>query len=234
MGDDGDSDAKPRHRVPLPAFRIGKYPVTNAQYLHFAQATQRAWDSPDANRPDRRNHPAAYVTWHDAIAYCAWLTAEWRGLGKIGVSDMVTLPSEAEWERAARGTDGRAFPWADEWRDDCANTSEARIGDTCAVGAFPDGMSPSGCLDMAGNVWEWTRSLWGTDWQKPDFGYPYQPGDPEREDLDADESVLRVLRGGSFDFDRDFARCAYRDWDPPVSRFFDFGFRVVLRSPPVV
>ena len=92
-----------------------------------------------------------------------------------------------------------SFPWADEWRDDCANTREAGIGDTCAVGAFPDGMSEAGCLDMAGNVWEWTRSLWGKDWQKPDFKYPYQPDDPNREDLDAGDDVWRVLRGGSFD-----------------------------------
>ncbi|MGH8615753.1 MAG: formylglycine-generating enzyme family protein, partial [Gammaproteobacteria bacterium] len=203
MGDDQDNDAKPRHRLRLPAFQIGTYPVTNGQYLRFVQATRRAWDSADADKVEKRNHPARYVTWHDALAYCDWLTGEWRSTGNIGASEHATLPSEAEWERAARGTDGRVFPWAEDWREDCANTIEAGIGDTCAVGIFPSGRSETGCLDMVGNVWEWTRSLWGKDWEKPDFAYPYDPNDPQREDLDARNNVPRVLRGGSWRYYRD-------------------------------
>ena len=229
MGDDGDDDSKPRHRVALPAFKIGQYPVTNGQYRRFAQATQRAWDSPDA----KRNHPAAYVSWHDALAYCVWLTVEWRGAGKIGAGETITLPSEAEWERAAAGAEGRSFPWGSDWREDCANTNESGIGDTSAVGVFPQGMSGDGCLDMAGNVWEWTRSLWGKDLMKPDFKYPYSPDDSKREDLRAGDEMLRVVRGGSWYYDRDYSRCAVR-WGQPDGRDDDGGFRVVvLRSAPV-
>ena len=125
------------------------------------------------------------------------------------------------------------FPWADEWREDCANTSEAGIGDTCAVGIFPNGGSEAGCLDMAGNVWEWTRSLWGKDLLKPDFKYPYNPDDKEREDLRAEDEVWRVVRGGSWDLLRVFARCASRGGNRPVGRDVYVGFRVVLRSAPV-
>ena len=210
MGDDQDNDAKPKHRLWLPAFRIGKYPVTNGQYLRFVRTTAGAWDSPDADKVEKRNHPARYVTWHDAIAYCAWLTGEWRSAGKIGASEHATLPSEAEWERAARGTDGRVFPWAADRREDCANTIEASIGDTCAVGMFPNGSSEAGCLDMAGNVWEWTRSLWGKDIFEPDFKYPYQPDDKKREDLRSGKDVMRVVRGGSWGDVRVYARCAFR------------------------
>ena len=233
MGDDEDDDAKPRHRVQLPAFRVGKYPVTNEQYRRFVQATERAWASPDADKRDKRNHPACYVTWHDAIAYCEWLTGEWRRNGKIDAGELVTLPSEAEWERAARGTDGRMFPWGDGWRQDCANTSEAGIGDTCAVGMFPNGKSETGCLDMAGNVWQWTRSLWGKDWGPPDFKYPYAADDEQRESLLAGDEVLRGVRGGAWFSGRDDARCACRGKYQPGLRDHLIGFRVVLRSAPV-
>jgi len=231
MGDDQDNDAKPRHRLRLPAFQIGKYPVTNGQYLRFVQVTRRAWDSPDADKVDKRNHPARDVTWHDALAYCVWLTGEWCGAGKIGASEHATLPSEAEWERAARGTEGRLFPWAEDWRGDCANTIEAGIGDTCAVGMFPNGRSEAGCLDMAGNVWEWTRSLWGKGWQKPDFAYPYEPDDQKREDLNAGNDVRRVVRGGAWGGHRGGPRCACRNWGRPGARGLSVGFRVVVCCP---
>ena len=112
-------------------------------------------------------------------------------------------------ERAAGGSKGQAFPWGYEWQENCANTDEAGIGDTSAVGAFPDGASETGCLDIAGNVWEWTRSLW-----------------------DKDRS-MRVLRGGSFYVNRNLARCAVRDRLHPDDRSYNVGFRVVLRSAPV-
>ena len=228
MGDDGMDDSKPRHRVTLPAFKIGQYPVTNGQYRRFAQATQRTWDSPDADKPEKRNHPAVNVTWHDALAYCAWLTVEWRKAGKIGAGETVTLPSEAEWERAAAGMEGLAFPWGSDWREDCANTSESGIGDTSAVGIFPLGVSSDACLDIAGNVWEWTRSLWGKDFMKPDFKYPYRPGDPEREDLQSGDEIRRVVRGGSWNCAQVYARCAVRYWLLPDGRYNNLGFRVVL------
>ncbi|MEF8728589.1 MAG: SUMF1/EgtB/PvdO family nonheme iron enzyme [Accumulibacter sp.] len=94
--------------------------------------------------------------------------------------------------------------------------------------------SPCGCEDLAGNVWEWTRSLWGTDWNKPDFGYPYDANDRLREDPDAPDNVWRVVRGGSWYSRRGVARCGIRSGDRPSGRNGGFGFRVVLRSPPVL
>jgi formylglycine-generating enzyme required for sulfatase activity len=141
------------------------------------------------------------------IAYCRWLTDV---LGSCDatpkpVRDLIvdkgwciTLPSEAQWEKAARGGDGRRFPWGDEDADgNRANFEETGIGHTSAVGCFPAGASPYGILDMSGNVWEWTRSLWGKDWDKPHFRYPYEAGGG-REDLGAGVDVLRVLRGGAY------------------------------------
>ncbi len=232
MGDDDDARAKPKHRVTLPTFKIGKYPVTNAQYARFVQATGRAWASNEADALDRRNHPAWGMTWHDAVAYCAWLTEKWREARHIEAHETVMLPSEAEWERAARFTDGRDYPWG-AWQEDHANTTEASIGDTCAVGTFPLGNSVEGCVDLAGNVWEWTRSLWGKEWDKPTYVYPYGPDDPKREDRKADDSVRRVLRGGSFSNHLGNARCAYRNRNRPVDRYDFIGFRVCLRSAPV-
>ncbi|MBE9508363.1 MAG: SUMF1/EgtB/PvdO family nonheme iron enzyme, partial [Chloroflexi bacterium] len=184
MGDDSDSDASPQHKITLPAFKIGKYPVTNIQYLHFVEATGRAWRSGDGQRPERANCPAAYVSWHDARAYCAWLTGTWRAEGKITPNEVVRLPTEAEWEKGARGADGLLWPWGGEWDETKCNSGELGLGATCAVGMFPGGTSPYGCLDMAGNVWEWMASLWGEDWSKLEFKYPYNPTDG-RENLEA-------------------------------------------------
>ncbi len=230
MGDDNDDRAKPRHPVSLPAFKIGKFPVTNGQYRRFIDATGRKWLLRDAELADRGNHPATSVSWHDARAYCDWLTIENRKSGKIAKTEVFTLPSEAEWERAARGIEGHAYPWGDAWREECANTIESGIGDTSAVGSFVAGTSEAGCLDMAGNVWEWTRSLWGKEFSKPTFRYPYKADESKRENLDAKDNVLRVVRGGSWNSHRNLARCAYRNRNEPDNRNNNLGFRVVLRS----
>ena len=227
MGDDEDEDARPRHEVTLPAFKIGKYPVTNAQYRRFVEDTQREWNSQEGRRPELSNCPAVELTWHDARAYCAWLTGMWRQEGKISADEEVRLPTEAEWEKAARGTDGKVFPWGDKWDETRCNTSESGIGRTCAVGIYPDGASPYGVLDMAGNVWEWTSSLWGKDWDKLEYKYPYDSTDG-RENLDAGDDFLRVLRGGSWYDDQNFARCAFRLRFYPYYRNGSHGFRVVV------
>jgi formylglycine-generating enzyme required for sulfatase activity len=195
------------------------------------------WEHPEWGAPNR---PVVGVTWYEAMAYCKWLEKQlkvsgsklhvWHSETRYATSNLqletfnVQLPSEAEWEKAARSAEGRRFPWG-EWEENCANTEEAGLGQTSAVGLFPRGASSYGVLDMVGNVWEWTRSRWGRYLRKLDFEYPYVVGD-ERE---AEESkAVPVLRGGSWiDFRRD-ARCAFRYGFVP-DYFFDYvGFRVML------
>jgi len=216
------SDERPLHKLASPAYRIARTPVTNAQYRLFIEATghpaPRGWED---QRPPKglEGHPVVNVSFFDALAYCAWLGRQ------IGQS--VGLPSEAEWEKAAKGTkDRREYPWGERFELTRCNSWDLRLRSTTAVGVFPEGASPVGCLDMAGNVWEWTRSLWGTG-DQPEFAYPYDPGDG-REALDAPAEVRRVLRGGSFDGDPGGCRCAYRAHNEPDLRGGSIGFRVVV------
>ncbi|MCL4862590.1 MAG: formylglycine-generating enzyme family protein, partial [Caldilineaceae bacterium] len=215
------SNEQPQHRVRLGAYRIGKYPVTNAQYYQFVVATGREppghWE---AGRPpdDLLDHPVINVTWHDAVAYCKWLG---RQLGR-----QVRLPSEAEWEKAARGTDGWVYPWGNQPPNDRLCNFNMNVGGTTPVGRYPAGRSPYGCYDMAGNVWEWTSSLWGKDVSKPEFSYPYDPNDG-REDMRAGNDVLRVVRGGSWYLFDDDVRCAVRGGSCSSIRYDFVGFRVM-------
>ncbi len=179
------SDESPQHEVSVPAFKIGKYPVTVGQWKRFVEAAQFPGEERALKGVD--NHPVVYVSWQDAQAYCQWLTGEWRKCGKIGQGEIVRLPTEAEWEKAARGTDKRIRSWGDDPDPGKANMSETGIGGASAVGIFPTGASPYGCLDMIGNVWEWTQSKWK--------GYPYR-ADDGREELGGNDS--RVLRGGAW------------------------------------
>jgi formylglycine-generating enzyme required for sulfatase activity/energy-coupling factor transporter ATP-binding protein EcfA2 len=223
MGSEMFDHEKPVHRLYLERFQIARVPVTNVQYQFFVDATghipPRHWED---GRPPRglESHPVAYVSWHDALAYCRWL-AEMTG-------KPVTLPSEAQWEKAARGDkDRREYPWGDEWDETRCNAWELDPGGTTPVGIFPEGASPYRCLDMVGNVWEWTRSLWGQDVSEPEFRYPYDPADG-RESLEASDDMLRVLRDGSFYGNRYFARCAFRSYDLPLNDWYNNGFRVVV------
>jgi formylglycine-generating enzyme required for sulfatase activity len=236
MGDDEGDYAAPRHSVYLPSFRIGKYPVTNEQYLKFVQATGREWASEDADRPERANAPAGMVTWHEACAYCQWLTQRWRADGTITPQETVRLPTEAEWEKAARGgvdvaptsaNSPRSYPWGNEWKPDHANSKESHLNDTCVVGMFPKGASPYGCLDMCGQVWEWTISLWGEDMKQPEYRYPYE-SDDGRNRLDADGNVRRILRGGSFGSGHDHCTVWYRGGLEPTGFWRGDGFRLVV------
>jgi formylglycine-generating enzyme required for sulfatase activity len=166
-----NSNEKPQRTVDLPGFRISRYPVTNAQWRMFMEAgrySERQWWSDagwEAKEPvdwtklrdwdeasfNGSNQPIVNISWYEATAFCRWLSAE------LGYE--VRLPSEAEWEKAARGTDGRIYPWGNEWDDTKANTAEINIGATTPVGCFPEDTSPYGLVDIAGNVGEWVATV---------------------------------------------------------------------------
>jgi len=223
-------EESPQHTVALAAFAIAKTPVTNTQYAAFVAATGArppiTWRG--AQPPDTRlDHPVVDVSWEEAVEFCAWLTGvrAKHSPDKRLMADQpflanasplrFRLPTEAEWERAARGVDGRTFPWGDLWDAAKANTRDGGPGSTTAVGAHPHGASPAGCMDMAGNVWEWTTSL--------DALYPYVPGDG-RENPRA--PGRRILRGGCYATPHGFARCACRFRLPPNVRNEFLGFRL--------
>jgi formylglycine-generating enzyme required for sulfatase activity len=221
-----------QHRVTLPAFAIGKYPVTNTQFDAFVQDggyseswrscwTGEGWWWKGASTGPTRaggafdlpNHPVVMVTWYEAIAFCNWLSQK---LGRP-----VSLPSEAQWERAARHTDGRRYPWGDQITPEHANYGDTRIGATAAVGIFPKGANPCGALDMSGNVWEWCS----TQWRK----YYSTPADSKPED-----AAGRVVRGGScWNLVRD-VRCAVRNWSNSGNRSISVGLRLVSLSPAIM
>jgi len=219
---------RPQHPVDLDAFRIGRYPVTNAQYTRFFEEkgyenqtywTEAGWAwrgggeiAQPRYREDARwnqpNHPVVGVSWYEAVAYCRWLSET--------TGQEFRLPTEAEWEKAARGEHGREWPWGNEFDTQKANTNESSLQRTTPVGQYsPDGDSPYGAADMAGTVWEWCGTL--------DRNYPYRLDDG-REDLEAAGS--RVLRGGSWLADQNDARCAFRIGGAPGSRDPNIGFRV--------
>ncbi|MCI5138979.1 MAG: hypothetical protein D3922_11325 [Candidatus Electrothrix sp. AR1] len=236
MGDDGDKNASPQHRVQLERYFIGRYPVTVDQFRCFVTAAKH---TPASLRSLEGigNHPVKYVSWYDAMAYCAWLDQELRHSSDtptplaalLRKGWQVRLPSEAEWEKAARGEDGRIYPWGNEEADaERANYDKTGVNNTSSVGCFPGGASPYGLQDCAGNVLEWTRSLWGESYGKPDFVYPYDPADASREDVDAGGKVLRVIRGWGFWASEADLSCARRSRDYPDDGSVNWGFRLVL------
>ena len=218
------SPERAQGRFDLPAFAIGRYEVTVAQFLTFAGAASIAVDAETLRgAPDQ---PVGSVSWPDALAYSRWLEAtlrEWPGTPAVlrrwlDAGWRITLPSEAEWEKAARGTDARVYPWGDVPRRDRANFGGAD-GPTPA-GSFDCPECPYGLADMSGNVWEFTRS--------PYEPYPYDEGDDARN-LATD--ALFVMRGGSFMDPPPNVRAAVRGGaDPGVRRPF-IGFRVVVTPP---
>jgi formylglycine-generating enzyme required for sulfatase activity len=229
-------DELPQHQVTLPTYYIARYPVTVAQFQTFVDESGHKVSALDSLR-SLPNHPVVNVTWHDALAYCEWLTERlraWEGtpeplatLLRVGADSgrpwRVTLPGEAEWEKAARGTDGRIYPWGDQPDPNRANYADTGIGTTSTAGCFPGGASLYGVEDLSGNVWEWTRSLWGA--------YPYpvdEKGRAQREKVKAPREVLRVLRGGAFGYDEWYVRCAVRGRYRPYDRYRSIGFRVVV------
>jgi formylglycine-generating enzyme required for sulfatase activity len=225
---------------------ISRFPITEAQFRAFIEDTGRALDNPDSLR-NSHNRPVVWVSWPEALSFCDWLTRRWRQQDRLPEGWEVTLPSEPEWEKAARGgleipecpliepafpierqvklqknpLPGRRYPWGDALNPERANYDDSEIGEVSAVGCFPQGASPYGGEEMSGNVWEWTRSLWA-DYPYPDQEKPRR----QREDLRAEGR--RVLRGGAFHANAKYVRCAYRYSDLPDDRDNRLGFRVVV------
>lgn len=207
-----------KKKMNLPDYWIGKAPITVAQYWAFLVASKYErkgyWQWDESKRKSLLNHPAVDVSWLDAVAFCEWMS---KTSGK-----KVRLATEYEWEKAARGVDGRTYPWGeqapdvkrcnfgkyDEWKK---VSGEGQYRFTTDVGSYsPLGDSPYGCVDMAGNVWEWTDSWYD------------------------DKKAYRVLRGGSFAYYYDGVRAASRDYHPPVHADLNLGFRVVFGASPLM
>ena len=208
----------PRHEVWLSPYRIGVHPVKNYEYQAFVKESgHRApagWDG-DAFPEGRDDHPVVNVSWDDAEAYCAWLRA------KTGRN--YRLPTEAQWEKAGRGTDGRFYPWGNDWDPSRLNSREGGPGDTTPAGQYsPAGDSPYGAADMAGNVWEWCA-----DWYD-EAAYRNRPAGEVRDPKGPESGTFRVQRGGAFDGGRHYCRCACRYHFDPLYRLDTVGFRIFL------
>jgi formylglycine-generating enzyme required for sulfatase activity len=209
MGNDsGDGDETPAHKVSVDAFEIDKFEVTNEQFRVFVDQTghvstaekageSATWRTYAEGKP---NHPVVLVSWNDAVAYCEWA-------GK-------RLPTEAEWEKAARGPEGFIYPWGNEWATGKANTEESGYRGTTIVGSFPDGASPYGLMDMAGNVSEWT-----SDW------YEAYPGSTCTSGYFGKK--YRVIRGGGWFSDAHLVRTTERSCSTVDLHNDDVGFRCV-------
>jgi formylglycine-generating enzyme required for sulfatase activity len=193
---DAQRDEQPQHMVYLDAFWIDRTEVTNAMYAKCvkAGACQAPWNSSSDTIGDPRfdNYPVAGMTWQRAKVYC-----EWAGR---------RLPTEAEWEKAARGTDGRVYPWGNMPPDPQRLNYNANLGGTTEVGSYPAGASPYGALDMAGNLWEWVA-----DWYDNDYYASSPPSNPPGPPPQAYHSC----RGGSWNNTAPFVRAAYRGNDDP-------------------
>jgi formylglycine-generating enzyme required for sulfatase activity len=231
--DDGEAYEGPQHEVTLDSYCIGKYPVTHRQYAEFIKQVRKyhspkraGWERREPP-PDRLDHPVVGVSWYEAQAYCQWLSEQTQR------TRIYRLPSEAEWEKAARGLDGRLYPWGNDWTATYCNVgSEGTtpvIKDTQEdTPYYADGVSPYGCGDMLGNVQEWAGSPWGSDPYENEFGYPFDPDD-QREAIAATHyHVFRIHRGRSFRDEPHKVRCSNRGYASPDSKVRWRGFRVVL------
>jgi formylglycine-generating enzyme required for sulfatase activity len=204
----GDADERPVHKVYVNAFFMDMHQLSVAQYARFIEATHHEvppdWGT--MNRPQHQNRPVANVDWEDAVTYCKWA-------GK-------RLPTEAEWEKAARGTDGRTYPWGNEHPSRLHATAGKEIWSShtalTPVGTFEEGKSPYGVYDMAGNVWEWV-----SDWYDQD----YYKTSPQQNPAGPPSGSYKVIRGGSWGSNADGLRSAERETHVPSFRGFGTGFR---------
>ena len=211
---DGEQDEQPVHPVQVGAFAMSTYPVTNAAYWPYVAETgapaPRHWTN--GQIPDgKETHPVVNVSWHDAEAFCSWLSTK--------LDREVRLPTEAQWEYAAGGREGRLYPWGDQ----DPNAEHAHFGgsaETTAVDAHPQGATPDGICDLAGNAWEWCRDRYG------------QYRDEAQTDPTGPQAGrARVLRGGAFLYMPRDLRCASRFYVEPDNSDGDVGFRCVVDAP---
>jgi formylglycine-generating enzyme required for sulfatase activity len=236
-------EGQKKHKLFLSAYQIGAYPLTNMEFSRFVEAggyqerrwwTEAGWqekekptyeDGPwtkprwwDDSRFNKPNQPVVGVSWYEAVAYCRWLSAE--------TGQSYRLPTEAEWEKAARGNDGRTYPWGNNFDPSHlnANEGEQAVRATSPVGIYPTGASPFGLFDGVGNVWEWCATEAGK-------AYPYDVQEDEWTESYLNRTNVRVLRGGSWDDSVNLTRCARRDWVSPSGWISSFGFRIVVVSP---
>lgn len=200
-------------RLHLPSFKISRYLITNAQFQAFVQATEgytdpRWWQglkqpwTAQQSHWQESNRPVEQVDWYEALAFCRWLSF------KTGLT--ISLPTEQQWEKAARGTEGHEYPWGNEFKLEYCN-AEISLGETSAVGIYPQGQAPSGAMDMAGNVMEWCLNK-------------YDPSNMTEPDLSRN---WRVWRGGSWGGITEDQRCATRERFSPTFRLNSLGFRIV-------
>jgi formylglycine-generating enzyme required for sulfatase activity len=280
MGDGNEKQKEPNCNLDYD-FWISRYPITNTQFAEFVKAGgyQEARYWPEAksekfwqngkfkgrydNQPREHphdfgspfnlpNHPVVGITWYEALAFSRWLNEFCQKQNWLEAKMRVQLPSEAEWEKAARGgveipqrfviaslrelstktlvscqkksQIQRRYPWGDQPETNCANYSDTGIGATSAAGCFPGGASPYGCEEMSGNVWEWTRSLYD------EYPYPVdEKARTERENLAASQDKNRVLRGGAFGSEHRLVRCACRSGVDPGYWYRFIGFRLSVR-----
>jgi formylglycine-generating enzyme required for sulfatase activity len=225
---DGEPADQPRHLVDLAPFSLARTLVTNRQYLAYLIATGGPCPDHWATATDLwhdADHPVVMVSFHDALGYCAWLTARLREAGRLTEHEQITLPSEAQWEAAAGNGRGDHHPWGQHPDPARCNIRATGIGRPSPVGAFsPHGDNTTGVADLIGNVWEWTNSAWGASYRQPAHRYPYQPSDG-RENPHT-PGVRRVIRGGAFYYATDCANSHTRNRIPPGTRHPGGGFRV--------
>jgi toxoflavin biosynthesis protein ToxD len=202
---------QPLHKITLPAFEICKYPITNEAYYQFVLDANyripRGWIGLRYS-DEYKDHPVTWVTWQDAQAYVKWMNER--------TGDRYRLPTEAEWEKAARGTDARIYPWGDGFDPWRCNTMESGKRQTTPVGIYtPGGDSIWEVCDLIGNVWEWTSSLLKN--------YPYKSNDGRE---DPNDPGKRVIRGGAWYYSQKLARCSSREANIPNYYSNSIGFRL--------
>ena len=226
VGEGVPSYETPGQEIFLPAYRIGKYPVTNSQYAEFISQTKTlvspimGWDGQNAPK-GLENHPVGGVTWYEALAYCQWLSQKTKR--------RYSLPTEAQWERACRGGNNTMYPWGDEFDVARCNYGQPNMA---SVDKYPP-QNDFGCFDFVGNIRQWTSTLWGEKRIAPDPKYAYPWQDDGRNDLNAPGIIRRVIRGGILSDSPRGLACSARSSNapdnpgPPGKRM---GFRVMLED----